>query len=352
MDTINSLSTGAAGTTGTPGTIGKSAVGTSGTSSYRQSAVSRESRATKARRPAVREDYITRNKRISDTLPPEYKSIWDDLLMPVDTNISLESVILTDENRRKITDFLKETEYRDQLLRHGLEPMNRILMYGASGTGKTYLSKAISNHLGYTMLYVDIAKSLTDDTVSKNIADIFKLANYIGNCVIFFDECDAIAWNRDADNADSGTIRRATNSIFQYLDQMNKTNIFISCTNMLHRLDAAFERRFNLKMEFRRPSLDLDECIKHFLYPTFNLEDDVSDDLRDIVKRRTHQNMKLSYYEIEELIKKAMKRSVLNNTTIVKTSDIYKDFALAMNIKHRFGTGNDAEEIFHNENHY
>lgn len=287
-----------------------------------------------------------------ESLPEEYKEIWDNLLMPVDTNIKLDSVILTDENKQKIKDFIKETEYRDTLYEYGLEPANRILMYGASGTGKTYLSKALSNHLGYTMLYVDIAKSLSDGDVAKNISDVFKLGNYLGNCIIFFDECDAIAWNRDADNADSGTIRRATNSIFQYLDQMNHSNIFISCTNMLHRLDAAFERRFNLKMEFRRPSLDLDECIRHFLFSKFILDDDVDTTTRDIVKRRVKQNMKLSYYEIEELVKKAMKRSILNDTDIVRTSDIYKDFCLAMNIKIKLGTASDDESIFHNDNYY
>ena len=285
-------------------------------------------------------------------LPEEYREIWDNLLMQVDTNIKLESVILTDENKQKIKDFIKETEYRDTLYEYGLEPANRILMYGASGTGKTYLSKALSNHLGYTMLYVDIAKSLSDGDVAKNISDVFKLGNYLGNCIIFFDECDAIAWNRDADNADSGTIRRATNSIFQYLDQMNHSNIFISCTNMLHRLDAAFERRFNLKMEFRRPSLDLDACIRHFLFSKFILDDDVDTTTRDIVKRRVKQNMKLSYYEIEELVKKAMKRSILNDTDVVRTSDIYKDFCLAMNIKIKLGTASDDESIFHNDNYY
>lgn len=285
-------------------------------------------------------------------LPEEYREIWDNLLMQVDTNIKLESVILTDENKQKIKDFIKETEYRDTLYEYGLEPANRILMYGASGTGKTYLSKALSNHLGYTMLYVDIAKSLSDGDVAKNISDVFKLGNYLGNCIIFFDECDAIAWNRDADNADSGTIRRATNSIFQYLDQMNHSNIFISCTNMLHRLDAAFERRFNLKMEFRRPSLDLDACIRHFLFSKFILDDDVDATTRDIVKRRVKQNMKLSYYEIEELVKKAMKRSILNDTDVVRTSDIYKDFCLAMNIKIKLGTASDDESIFHNDNYY
>lgn len=288
-----------------------------------------------------------------ENLPKEYQEIWDNLIMPVDTNISFDSVILSDENKEKYKAFIKEQQYRDVLYEYGLEPMNRILLYGASGTGKTYSIKALSNLLGYTMLYVDISKALSDGSIAQNISDIFKLGNYLGNCILFFDECDAICWNRDAGvNADSGVIRRATNSIFQQLDQMNTTNVFAAATNMLHRLDPAFERRFNLKMAFRRPSLDIDECIKHFIYPKFIINDDVDETVREIVKRRAKQYAKLSYYEIEELVKRAMKRSILNDTSIVNTSDIYEDLATAMNFKIKMGTALDDEKIFHNDNNY
>ena len=288
-----------------------------------------------------------------ENLPKEYQEIWDNLIMPVDTNISFDSVILSDENKEKYKAFIKEQQYRDVLYEYGLEPMNRILLYGASGTGKTYSIKALSNLLGYTMLYVDISKALSDGSIAQNISDIFKLGNYLGNCILFFDECDAICWNRDAGvNADSGVIRRATNSIFQQLDQMNTTNVFASATNMLHRLDPAFERRFNLKLEFRRPSLDIDECIKHFIYPKFIINDDVDETVREIVKRRAKQYAKLSYYELEELIKRAMKRSILNDTSIINTSDIYKDLATAMNFKIKMGTALDDEKIFHNDSNY
>ena len=288
-----------------------------------------------------------------ENLPKEYQEIWDNLIMPVDTNISFDSVILSDENKEKYKAFIKEQQYRDVLYEYGLEPMNRILLYGASGTGKTYSIKALSNLLGYTMLYVDISKALSDGSIAQNISDIFKLGNYLGNCILFFDECDAICWNRDAGvNADSGVIRRATNSIFQQLDQMNTTNVFASATNMLHRLDPAFERRFNLKLEFRRPSLDIDECIKHFIYPKFIINDDVDETIREIVKRRAKQYAKLSYYELEELIKRAMKRSILNDTSIINTSDIYNDLATAMNFKIKMGTALDDEKIFHNDSNY
>ena len=294
------------------------------------------------------DEIVAIQKAKIDALTPEYKDIWDEFIMPVDTNISMESVILSPENEEKFKTFIKEQEYREKLLEYGLEPMNRILMYGASGCGKTYSSKALSNYLGYTMLYIDIAKALTDDTVSKNIAAIFKLANHLGNCEIMLDECDAIAWQRDTGNSDTGTIRRATNSIFQYLDQMNPSNIFISATNMLHRLDPAFERRFNMKMEFRRPELDIKEAIQKFIFPKFSIVDDVDATTESIIARRAGQYAKLSYYEIQGLVERAMKRAVLHDTNKVYTSDIYKDLAIAMRVKIQFKTDDDPEEIFHN----
>lgn len=265
-----------------------------------------------------------------------------ELLMTVDTNIRLESVILSDENKEKVKQFLRENENRHKLLRYGLEPVNKLLFYGASGCGKTYLAKALSNHLKFRMLYVDIAKSLSEGNVAKNISDIFEIGNELGNCLIFLDECDSIAWNRDSVGTDSGVIRRATNSIFQQLDQMNKTNVFISATNMLHRLDPAFERRFNMKLEFRRPEVELIEVIKKFLYKDFVLIDDATNELKHIIQR----NSRLSFYEIEDIVKRAMKEAILNDTLEVKTSNIFKEIAVSQRLKIRFKTDKDDPEIF------
>ncbi len=280
------------------------------------------------------------NKNIE--LKDEFKQIYKRLVMEVDTDIQLESVILSDDNKKKVDEFIKENEYIDKFVKHGLKPMNRLLFYGASGCGKTYLAKALSNHLNYTMLYVDIARSLSEGDVAINISDIFKLANELIRCIIFFDECDSIAWSRDSGDHESGDIRRATNSIFQHIDQMNPNNIFIAATNILHRLDPAFERRFNMKLEFRRPELNLKEAISRFVFKGFIINDDVDKTVKTIVERRT----RLSYYEIQDIVERAMKRALMNDTIIVNTSDIYRDFATTMNIKIHFKTDKDPEEIF------
>lgn len=271
----------------------------------------------------------------------------NDYLMPVDTNISLSSVILSDENKEKVNLFLKETNNREKLLEYKLEPINRLLFYGASGTGKTYLAKALSNKLGFTLLYVDIAKALSDNSVAMNVSEIFKVAHEKKNCIIFLDECDSITMSRyNTTYDDTSAVRRATNSLFQQLDQMDPRTVFIAATNLLFKIDPAFERRMNLKLEFRRPEMNLKETIRHFTYPSFELKDDVNETIEDIVKRRAGNYAKLSYYEIQGLVERAMKDAVLNNTDVVYMSDIYESLAKAMGIKFHFGNADEPPEAF------
>ena len=271
------------------------------------------------------------------------ENTYSKFIMKVDTNIRLEDVILSDENKTLVRQLIDEISNKERFIEYGLHPINKVLMYGASGTGKTFLSKALSNYLGFKMLYIDIAQALADDNVSKNISEIFKMANNEGNCLIMLDECDSIAWQRDTSNGDTGIIRRATNTLFQQLDQMNEDNIFVSATNMLHRLDAAFERRFDIKMQFTRPKLNLDESIKHFILPKFKVIDDVDSTTRNVVERKMQNYVKLSYYEIKGVIERAMKRAIIHGTNEVMTSWIYDDLAVSMRLKLRFKTNEDEQ---------
>ncbi len=274
-----------------------------------------------------------------DVMTEAEKERYEHLVMPVDTNIKITDVILSKENMEKIEQFKTEIEHADDLMVYGLTPMNRILMYGDSGCGKTFLAKALSNYLDYYMVYVDIARALSDGSVSKSISDIFMLANKYKNCLIFFDECDSIAWNRDTQNGEGGVARRATNSIFQSLDQMSPSNVFVAATNMLHRLDAAFENRFNLKMEFRRPPLDIEEVARKFMKPQFSLVGDIDSTARNTVNKRCT----LSYRELRSIVDREMKKAVINNTMQINVNDLYRTVAEQQMIRIRFFMNDDDE---------
>ena len=95
---------------------------------------------------------------------------------------------------------------------------------------------------------------------------------------------------------------------------------------MLKKLDPAFVRRFNMKMEFRRPEMNVKEIIQKFLHKEFTLIMDKED---PITEKRT----KMSYYELQDVAERMMKKAVLNNTTKIKMSDVYLDIARQINAK-------------------
>ena len=279
---------------------------------------------------------------IREIMTANEKDLYGDMIMDVDTNLKYEHVILSEENQTKVDELRQEMKYAREFEVYGLKPMNKLLFYGASGTGKTLLAKALSNELDYYMLYVDIGRALSNGDVSRAIADIFTLANKYGNCIVFFDECDSVAVSRDNNNSDAGPIRRATNTIFQYLDQMNPTNIFVAATNMLHRLDAAFENRFNLKLEFRRPELKIEETAARFIRDAGSRFELVGS-MDEINKATVDKRCTLSYRELKSIVERQMKKAIIRGDLKIPIKDLYEAVAIQQKIKIRFGTDVDNE---------
>lgn len=242
----------------------------------------------------------------------------EEMIMNIEQS-SLSSVILSDANTDKVKIITEEYSKKEELIRYGLSPCNRILMYGDSGTGKTYLSGALAKELGMKLLYLNIASAVSDTrSAAKRLQDIFEYANENGNMVIFLDECDSVAWNRESLDSEGGDVRRITNTILQQIDNMSERIIVIAATNMLNKLDAAFSRRFNMKMEFRKPKIQSREefisIAKRFEGNTDGITIDYSMDRNEftVVRDRGFP----SYYDIKEYILLEKKRAVMGNRLI------------------------------------
>lgn len=276
------------------------------------------------------------NSTLYNSLSEEMQDIYMRYCLPDDlSGLTMDSIILSEENKKKVDDFLIETKYKQKFISYGLQPVNRIIASGASGTGKTFLAKCLANSFGYELIAVDIANALSTGTAAVAISNIFKLGNEIGKAIIFLDECDAIARNReDKSVPEDPNVRRAVNAIFQQLDRMNPDCIFYSATNLFKELDVAYVRRFNVQLVFNRPPLDnLVDTINKFMLPGFSLDLDMDEQVRNIVLWHAKNYTGLSYDGIQTWVERAEKNAIIEDREIVKESEIYKYFMEAMRIK-------------------
>lgn len=80
----------------------------------------------------------------------------------------------------------------------GIRPPKGVILYGAPGTGKTLLAKAVANQTSATFLRVVgselIQKYLGDGP--KLVRELFRVAEECAPSIVFIDEIDAVGSKR------------------------------------------------------------------------------------------------------------------------------------------------------------
>lgn len=133
-----------------------------------------------------------------------------------------------------------------------------ILLYGAPGTGKTLMAKAVANETKVNFISVK-GPALMSKYVGESergIRDMFKKAKQAAPCIIFFDELDVIASKR-GEGGDSHVTERV---IGQFLTEMDgieelKGVLVLAATNRMDQIDPALLRagRFDYLIEIPIP---------------------------------------------------------------------------------------------------
>jgi SpoVK/Ycf46/Vps4 family AAA+-type ATPase len=149
----------------------------------------------------------------------------------------------------------------------------RILFYGPPGTGKTLLAAATSNAVRSTEGVPSVFYNVKVSSIlskyfgesSKIVSELYGTARDTSPSVVFLDEFESLAGQRDA--SDSGAERRILSTLLSELDGMDSKGrgdiyvLTIAATNRPWDLDSAVLSRFEKKILIPLPEASTRERI-------------------------------------------------------------------------------------------
>lgn len=150
------------------------------------------------------------------------------------------------------------------------------LFHGESGTGKSLCAEVIASEANKGLWRIDLGqiRSKFVGESEKILTSVFKKAEILG-VVLQLDECDGLFSNREnlGQNADYKVdiINHLLNLVENY------KGVLILTSNLIQRIDPAFSRRINYKIEFMSPSNEIAQSIlKKMLEPDAPLAENFS----------------------------------------------------------------------------
>lgn len=169
--------------------------------------------------------------------------------MPV-PDISFDDVVGLHDVKKAVRDKIIEPRRHPELYeKYKMKSGGGILMYGPPGTGKTMVAKAIAHEVNAEFFALRCSELVSRwfGGTEQNLGALFDTARSRKNAVIFFDEFDALAANRDKNN--STVMRRVVPELLTQLQGVNEDNekngsslLVLAATNVPWMLDSAFLR--------------------------------------------------------------------------------------------------------------
>lgn len=258
-----------------------------------------------------------------DILPPEADSTISMMGADEKPDVSYSDIGGLDIQKQEIREAVELPLTHAGLYEQiGIDPPRGVLLYGAPGTGKTMLAKAVANHTTAAFIRV-VGSEFVQKYLGEGprmVRDVFRLARENAPAIIFIDEIDAIATKRF--DAQTGADREVQRILMELLNQMDgfdqHSNVkVIMCTNRADTLDPALLRpgRLDRKIEFPLPDRRQKRLIFQVITGKMNLAEEV--DLEDFVSRPD----KISGAEIASICQEAGMQAVRKNRYVVLQSD-------------------------------
>jgi transitional endoplasmic reticulum ATPase len=142
-----------------------------------------------------------------------------------------------------------------------VKPPKGLLLYGAPGTGKTMIAKAVATTSEANFISIKGPELLSKwvGESEKAVREIFRKARQAAPCIVFFDELDAIAPHRGSEG-DAHVTERVISQLLTELDGLEDLRgvVVIGATNRPDMIDEALLRpgRFDRILEIPLPNKD------------------------------------------------------------------------------------------------
>ena len=191
-----------------------------------------------------------------------------DIFELVDPATSLDDVVLNPVTRKTLDNLMQQMDKKvvARLIEWGIKEKRqgmdaRIIFYGLPGTGKTMTAYSLAKSLKRQVLSFDCSKilSMYVGESEKNVRKIFDTYKDLTDKtktepILLLNEADQFLSARSSGTGSSAEqMHNQMQNIF--LEQIETfPGILIATTNLLENIDSAFSRRFNYKIEFKRPN--------------------------------------------------------------------------------------------------
>lgn len=188
-----------------------------------------------------------------------------DIFEIIEPSSSIEDVVLNDKTKELMDAILKQVDKKvlTRLSSWGIKSRRaidvKIIFYGAAGTGKTMSAIGLAKSLKKMVLSFDCSKILSKyvGESEQNVRKIFDTYKEIcakskSEPVLLLNEADQFLSTRTESSSGADKMHNQMQNIF--LEQIEKfEGVLIATTNFLQSLDSAFSRRFDYKIEFKKP---------------------------------------------------------------------------------------------------
>ncbi|GBG75694.1 hypothetical protein CBR_g20319 [Chara braunii] len=193
-------------------------------------------------------------------------------------NVPWDSIVGLDQAKELLVEAVVMPHRYPQFFKGLLAPWKGVLLYGAPGTGKTMLAKAIATECKTTFFNISastIVSKWRGDS-EKLVRVLFDLARYHAPSTIFLDEVDALLSQRGDGPTEHESSRRMKTELLIQMDglaQSPQLVFLLAATNMPWELDFAVIRRLEKRILVPLPGLNERKVmVKRMLLPFMGAE--------------------------------------------------------------------------------